>query len=106
MSSNKDQGQFTAGLVLSTVPWLVAPSAITSFIGLYGVMGIDVPPATRLLMHYPQSLLALPLLVVAAWYYPGWRTRRGLASLATGFTVSAVGYLAIVILLYWPTFAG
>ena len=105
MSSNKDRGQFTAGLVLSTIPWFIAPSTIASFIALYGAMRIDAPPATRLLMDHSQWLLGLALLVVAAWYYPGWRTRRGPASLAAGFAASAVGYLSMVILLYWPTFA-
>lgn len=105
MSSNKDRGQFAAGLVLSTVPWLVAPGTIAPFIALYGAMGIDVPRATQLLIDHPQGLLALPLPVIAAWFYPAWRTRRGSASLAAGFAVAALGYLSMVILLYWPTFA-
>ena len=105
MSSNKDRAQFTAGLVLSALPWLIAPSTIAPFIGLYGAMGVDVPAATRLLMDHPQWLLGLALPVLAAWYYPGWRARRGPASLAAGLAVAAVGYLSMVLLLYWPTFA-
>jgi len=100
----RNQGLLFAGLVLSMVPWLLAPSTISSFVVLYGTLKIRVPAATQLLIDHPESLLALPLFVLAVWCYPGWKARRGKASLSAGFVALALGYLLIVTLLYWPTF--
>jgi len=96
---------FFAGLVLSIVPWLLAPSTISSFVVLYSTFGVRVPAATQLLIDHPEGLLALPLFVLGVWCYPGWRDRRGKASLSAGFVALALGYLLIVTLLYWPTFS-
>jgi len=93
------------GLALSFVPWLIAPSTIAPFIGLYSTFGITAPPATKFLIDHPQSLLVLPLFVMAAWLHPGWKGRRGVACLSAGLMASALGYLSMVTLLYWPTFS-
>jgi len=104
VNSIRNQGLFVAGLVLAMVPWLLAPSTISPFLVLYGTLNVRIPAATRLLIDYPQGLLALPLFVLAVWCYPGWKARRGKASLSAGLAASAIGYLLIVTLLYWPTF--
>jgi len=96
--------QAAVGMALSLIPWLLAPLTIAPFPALYGAWGIEAPVATRFLIDHPRILLALPLLVLAAWLYPGWRARRGVACLAAGFATSALGYLVMVCLLYWPTF--
>jgi len=105
MISIKSQGAIFVGLALSIVPWLIASSTIAPFIVLYDTLGIDAPPATKFLIDYPQCLLGLPLFVVAALLYPRWKGRRGVASLSAGLMTSALGYLSMVVLLYWPTFA-
>ena len=103
MGSIRNQGLIVAGLALSIVPWLIAPSTIAPFIALYSLFGIDPPPATKFLIDHPQSLLVLPLFLMSAWLYPGWKGRRGVASLSVGLLVAALGYLSMVMLLYWPT---
>lgn len=94
---------FVVGLILSMIPWLLAPSTISPFLVLYGALKVRIPAATRLLIDYPQGLLVLPLFVLAVWCYPGWKARRGKASLSAGLAAAALGYLLIVTLLYWPT---
>ncbi len=100
----RSHAQSAAGMALSLVPWLIAPVTIAPFPALYSVLGIQAPPATRFLIDHPCYLLALPLIVLGAWLYPAWRARRGVASLSAGFAASALGYLLMVCLLYWPTF--
>jgi hypothetical protein len=105
VSFGKEHGQFVVGLILSLVPWLVAPRTIPPFASLYRAWGLDVPTATQMLIDHPHGLLALPFVVIATWSIPKSTKRRGIASLSAGFAAGALGYLSIVMLLYWPTFA-
>lgn len=96
------------GMLCSLVAAIVVNLVVPQFDEVYRNFGAELPWLTRALLAGRWLLLALPALVLLAWWstpaVPGRPNRRGLVALLVGIGLPLVLAPLVVIGLYLPIF--
>ncbi|MBX3711725.1 MAG: hypothetical protein KF800_07175 [Lysobacter sp.] len=96
------------GMLCSLVAAIVVNLVVPQFDEVYRNFGAELPWLTRALLAGRSLLLALPALVLLAWWLtpavPGRPNRRGLVALLVGVGLPLVLVPLVVIGLYLPIF--
>lgn len=96
------------GMLCSLVAAIVVNLVVPQFDEVYRNFGAELPWLTRALLAGRWLLLALPALVLLAWWLtpavPGRPNRRGLVALLVGVGLPLVLVPLVVIGLYLPIF--
>jgi len=96
---------FSAGLIGSLAPTMVAVAVVPQFKDLFASFGAtQLPLATRLLLQFGMLSWLLPLIVLAAGLYWPDPRRRTTIAFAIGMACLVVLVPLMVIALYLPVF--
>lgn len=82
----------------SIVPFLIVPA----FQGVFQKLGSDLPLVTLLALRLYPAFLALPLLVVGAWFFWPRRDKRAWAAFGIGVASLMVVPILLVLAMYLP----
>ena len=90
------------GLVLSGLAGLAAFRAVPAFSEVFRSFGGNLPLPTELALKFYPTFLALPVVVLLAWFLWPARQQRGTAALATAVVVSVAAPLLLALIMYLP----
>ena len=89
-----------AALVAAAWPFLVLPQFRSNF----AAMGFDLPWITQVVLSYYPILIALPVLVLAAWWLWPNKAHRGITCLAIGLGGFVLSGVVLVAAVQYPVF--
>ncbi len=79
--------RFCVGLIMALLPFITGFLVAPSFSAIYSSFSEELPFVTALALHFYWLLLALPMLVIAAWFFWPSRQRRSAAALGIGIGI-------------------
>ena len=94
-----------ASLVVATLTAIGPIFIIPSFVNVFSSFGTDLPLITQLVLKFYGVVIALPFVVLIAWFTWPNRSRRAIAACIIGFGGSFLVSSVIMLSMYWPIFA-
>lgn len=96
--ANVEQLLFGIGVAAAAIAGITIPLVVDAYLPMLSNFGVELPNLTRFFVNARWLFLALPLVVIAAWFAWPIRAARSIASVTIG-----VG--SLVVLLPLTTFA-